>query len=134
MAMRLIVIALLSAGLLTSCTSKEKDEKKVTKITIPRAKNPVVSIETSGDLYFAEGGDNIQLDFYGSCAQGYTTIQVQVENKTMNSPCRKGRYRYSFNLPKNIFKGKLRDGKYVLKKIRAYHSGHENLKAILLTC
>ena len=114
-------------GFLVSCASKKEEEVK-TKVAIKKAKHPVVTIETSGDLYFADDGDNIQLDFFGSCATGYQAIVIQVGKKKMPAPCKAGRYKYSFNLPQSIFKDEGK-GKYVLRQIKAYHDGQSKLQA-----
>ncbi len=97
-------------------------------------KHPAVTIETSGDLYHEEGGNNIQMDFFGNCAPGQSIVFVEVDNKKSAAPCKKGRYRYSLNLPPTFFsKGepdkRLPSSQYAMKQIMAYHDGHKKLKA-----
>jgi hypothetical protein len=97
-------------------------------------KYPAVTIETSGDLYYEEGGNNIQMDLFGNCAPGKSVIYIEVDAKKSVAQCQKGRYRYSLNLPKTFFQkefGKMRNpsSKYVMKEVSAYHSGHKKLNA-----
>ena len=122
-----ISIAFVFAG----CASDNSESKKPTEFT---KKFPVVTIETSGDLYYEEGGANIQMDLFGNCSPGQSTISITIDNKKSVTACKNGRYRYSMNLPKTFFKkefGKMRtpSSKYVMKEVSAYHGKHKKLKA-----
>ena len=129
--MKKLVFALVSLSLI-SCSSTDKVEEQAT--STPQ-KFPVVTIETSGDLYFEDGGGNIQMDLFGKCATGKNMIYVEVDGKKAATPCKKGRYRFSMNLPQSFFKGlKKKKGrspssKYVMKEISAYHHKHKKLSA-----
>ncbi|MCB0379370.1 MAG: hypothetical protein KDD33_12825 [Bdellovibrionales bacterium] len=116
---------------MVGCASHSKDEQTADKAAHNK---PVVTIETSGDLYFEEGGSNIQMDFFGSCAPGKDMIYIEVDNKQAATQCKNGRYRYSMNLPKSFFKKILKDkrspsSQYALKEIKAYHGNHKKLNA-----
>lgn len=99
------------------------------------SKFPVVTIETSGDLYYEDGGTNVQMDFFGNCSPGQNVIYVEIDKKKAATPCKDGRYRYAMNLPKTFFKlenaVKTRhpSTNYVVKEISAYHLGHKKLSA-----
>ena len=96
--------------------------------------HPTVTIETSGDLYYEEGGGpNIQMDLFGSCAHGQSQIVVKVSNMKKIINCEEGRYRYSLNLSPQFFSenqaSRMPSSKYVMKEVTAFHEGHEKLKA-----
>lgn len=119
------------ASVLVSCASGEKTH------TVPpevNKKYPAVTIETSGDLYYEEGGTNIQMDLFGNCAPGRNIIYIEIDKKKSATQCKQGRYRFSMNLPKSFFTkmfGKQRtpSSKYVMKEVHAYHGGHKKLEA-----
>ncbi len=113
------------------CASDDSGSEKPTEFT---KKYPVVTIETSGDLYYEENGKNVQMDLFGNCAPGQKVIYVEIDRKKSVTKCQNGRYRYSMNLPKTFFKttyGKARgpSNNYVMKAVKAYHADHEKLNA-----
>lgn len=96
--------------------------------------NPAVTIETSGDLYFEEQGQNVQMDFFGNCAPGQSMIYIEVDKKKSVAPCEKGRYRHSMNLPESFFEQKSStqrspSSSYSMKEVSAYHENHSKLSA-----
>ncbi len=124
------ILFILLPLVVASCAHNKETEAERAEVN---EKYPVVSIETSGDLYFEEGGSNIQMDLFGNCAPGQKVIYVQVDQKKQATNCKKGRYRYSMNLPKSFFDsgrdGRTPSSKYVMKEVMAYHHGHKKLKA-----
>ena len=128
--MKKIAIILTSISLI-SCSSNQKKDEQATALS---NKYPVVTIETSGDLYFEEEGSNIQMDLFGNCSPGKKMIYVEVDSKKSATPCKKGRYRFSMNLPHSFFKNNLDSkrspsSKYIMKEIQAYHHKHKKLSA-----
>ena len=126
---KLVYFALIS--LLVSCASDDSNDG--TPLAVNK-KYPVVTIETSGDLYYEEGGNNVQMDLFGNCAPGKNVIYIEIDGKKQATQCNKGRYRFSMNLPKTFFTkkyGKTRtpSSKYVMKEITAFHGGHKKLGA-----
>ena len=126
------ILVLLTLSVLAGCVSDETINQR------PEAFNkkyPVVSIETSGDLYYEEGGSNVQMDLFGNCAPGQSVIYIEVDKKKSATSCKQGRYRYSMNLPKTFFNKKYSkkmrnpSSKYVMKEVSAYHQGHKKLSA-----
>lgn len=117
--------------LVIGCASSKKDN---TQQDPAAQKYPAVTIETSGDLYYEENGDNVQIDLFGSCAPGQKMVYVEVDRKKRVAPCKNDRYRYSLNLPPSFFEGpgkdkRLPSSQYVMKEITAYHHQHKKLKA-----
>ncbi len=125
---RILILPLLL--IVTSCAHNSETDAQRAEVN---EKYPVVSIETSGDLYFEDGGSNIQMDLFGNCAPGQKVIYVEVDQKKMATDCNKGRYRYSLNLPKTFFENRLKgrspSSKYVTKEVSAYHDGYKKLRA-----
>lgn len=128
--MKKSVILLVVLGLV-GCTSNED----AVVPTVNNSKFPVVTIETSGDLYYEEGGNNIQMDFFGNCSPGQSVIYIEIDKKKAATPCKDNRYRYAMNLPKTFFdtkhaiKTRHPSTNYVVKEISAYHMGHKKLSA-----
>ncbi len=125
------ILPLVLLCVFVGCTSDQTISKKPTEFN---KKFPVVTIETSGDLYYEEGGGNVQMDLFGNCAPGQSVIYLEVDKKAALSPCKDGRYRFSMNLPATFFSsknGKMRSpsSKYVMKEVSAYHKGHKKLSA-----
>lgn len=114
------------------CSSSQDVSQKPTEFN---KKYPVVTIETSGDLYYEEGGNNIQMDLFGNCSPGQSVIYIEIDRKKSATSCKNGRYRYSMNLPKTFFNKKYSkkmrypSSKYVMKEVSAFHLGHKKLKA-----
>lgn len=113
------------------CASQDKRASKPTEF---QKKNPVVTIETSGDLYYEENGNNIQMDLFGNCSPGQERVYIEIEKTRSVAPCQGGRYRYSLNLPPSFFgsNSKARNPsskKYVMKELSVFHYGHKKLKA-----
>lgn len=110
------------------CSSTSEVQEKAPQYS---KKHPVVTIETSGDLYYEEGGHNVQMDLFGNCATGRSVIYVEIDKKKSATNCQNGRYRFSMNLPKSFFSKKSRkpSSKYVMKQVSAYHDGHKKLSA-----
>ena len=129
--MKALVLVIL-VSVLAGCSSDDSISKRPPEFN---KKYPVVTIETSGDLYYEEeGGRNIQMDLFGNCAPGKRVIYIEIDAKKSVAQCKKGRYRYSMNLPETFFKkkyGKMRSpsSKYVMKQVSAYHEGHKKLSA-----
>lgn len=128
--MKKILFSIL-ACVMVGCASDDSGSQPPEEIN---KKYPVVTIETSGDLYYEEGGQNIQMDLFGNCAPGKKVIYVEIDRKKSVTQCEKGRYRFSMNLPKTFFKkgyGEVRtpSSKYVMKEVTAYHSGHKKMSA-----
>ena len=125
-------VCFLLLGVLVGCVSPDKENREPTSF---EKENPVPTIETSGDLYYEEGGDNIQMDLFGNCSPGQRIIYILVDKAKAATPCKKGRYRYSMNLPQSFFSESFRSdsrapsSKYFMKEISAYHEGHKKLKA-----
>ncbi len=124
-------LVFLNLLVLVGCASEDSNLQPPTEVS---KKYPVVTIETSGDLYFEEGGKNIQMDLFGNCSPGQTVIYIEIDKKKSVTKCKKGRYRYSMNLPKTFFDqkyGKMRtpSSKYIMKEVNAYHGEHRKLKA-----
>ena len=127
--MKYFIIASIFA--FVGCSSTPDPE---TRDTTKPPKRPVVSVETSGDLYYEEGGDNIQMDLFGNCAEGYSAITVKVDGRARAAQCKEGRYRYSLNLPEEFFQvssSNLRvpNSDYVMKEVLVYHLDHKDLGA-----
>ncbi len=121
----------ISIVVLVGCASDDAVDSLPKEIN---QKYPVVTIETSGDLYYEEGGENVQMDLFGNCAPGRKVIYVEIDRKKSVANCKKGRYRFSMNLPKTFFGkkyGKVRgpSANYVMKSVKAFHEGHEELNA-----
>ncbi len=126
---KVLFITLLA--LFVGCASNDSVSEKPTEFS---KKHPVVSIETSGDLYYEEGGRNVQMDLFGNCAPGQTVIYIEIDRKKSVAKCKKGRYRYSMNLPKTFFQGKYGKARgpsnnYVMKAVKAYHDGFKKMNA-----
>ena len=89
----------------------------------------LVTVETSGELYMEEGGDNVQIDLFGSCVPGQSVIYIHFDEKTKGVLCHNGRYRYSMNLSKSFLRVRRVKGnrspssKYVTKKVSVFHQG-----------
>lgn len=117
---------------LAGCASEDSVSKKPAEFL---KKNPAVTIETSGDLYYEDGvGGNVQMDLFGNCAPGQDVIYIEIDEKKSVTKCKNGRYRYSMNLPKTFFnkkygKSRTPSSKYLMKEVSAYHSGHKKLRA-----
>jgi hypothetical protein len=128
--MKKIILISLLCGVFSGCATTEDKNQTPTEF---QKKHPVVTIETSGDLYYEENGSNVQMDLFGNCSPGQTIILIEVDKKKSPTQCKKGRYRYSLNLPQSFFgdstKGRAPSSKYIMKQISAYHDGHENLSA-----
>lgn len=125
------LLLILPLMLLLGCASDNSSDQKPTEFA---KKNPAVTIETSGDLYYEEGGKNIQMDLFGNCAPGQKLIYIEIDKKRAATQCTKGRYRYSMNLPKTFFdenysQARSPSSKYAMKEISAYHGGHKKLSA-----
>jgi hypothetical protein len=126
------IVFFAALSVLVGCaSSSDSTESRPTEFN---KKHPVVTIETSGDLYYEENGQNIQMDLFGNCAPGQSVIYVEIDMKKSVTQCRKGRYRYSMNLPDTFFQtkyGRARgpSGNYVMKSVKAYHEGHKKLNA-----
>lgn len=126
------LISFLSILSVFGCASNDKNANKPTDF---QKKNPVVTIETSGDLYFEENGKNIQMDLFGNCSPGKSQVYISIDRNTSISRCKDGRYRYSMNLPESFFESKENSefrtpsSKYLMKEISVYHQGHKNLRA-----
>gem|GEM_PF-3972544 len=89
----------------------------------PEALSPQVTIETSGDLFPTDSGDQNQLDFFGSCDTKSRNIIIGNKKETTSIPCENGRYKYTHLLPKNTFRSNSK--KFHLTKLKAYHSSDE---------
>lgn len=125
------ILYIFTIALLAGCASENSESRKPDEFN---KKHPVVTIETSGDLYYEDGGNNIQMDLFGNCSPGQSVIYIEVDQKKSVTKCQKGRYRYSLNLPKSFFKQNLKklrglSSKYAMKEVSAYHAGHKKLNA-----
>ena len=90
-----------------------------------------LTVETSGDVYSEEGGENSQIDLFGNCLPGQAVVYIEVGRKMMAANCRKGRYILSVNLPKSFLKRSKRArrspsslGK--LTRISVFHRGKKD--------